>query len=94
MGKRVVGFHVEAFALLILSGRYIGFLPEHYASIWEEKGEVRKLHPKRYEALVNFSIMTAQGRSPTAAQTAFLALLRKAAATSHSGRGSVASAVA
>ncbi len=45
MGKRVVGFHVEAFALLILSGRYIGFLPEHYAAIWEEKGEVRKLHP-------------------------------------------------
>jgi DNA-binding transcriptional LysR family regulator len=80
MGKRVVGFHVEAFALLILSGRYIGFLPEHYAAIWEEKGEMRRLHPKRYEATVNFSIMTAQGRPQTVAQSAFLATLRAAAA--------------
>jgi DNA-binding transcriptional LysR family regulator len=75
-----VGFHVEAFALLILSGRYIGFLPEHYAAIWEEKGEMRRLHPKRYEATVNFSIMTAQGRPQTVAQSAFLATLRAAAA--------------
>jgi LysR family transcriptional regulator, transcriptional activator for bauABCD operon len=94
MGKRVVGFHVEAFALLILSGRYIGFLPEHYASIWEDKGEVRKLHPKRYEAVVNFSIMTAQARPHTAAQTAFLAILRKATEASHISRVAVTSAVA
>lgn len=84
MGKRVVGFHVEAFALLILSGRYIGFLPEHYAAIWEEKGEMRRLHPKRYEATVNFSIMTAQGRPQTVAQSAFLATLRAAAAAGRS----------
>jgi LysR family transcriptional regulator, transcriptional activator for bauABCD operon len=89
MGKRVVGFHVEAFALMILSGRYIGFLPEHYAAIWEEKGEMRKLHPKRYKAVVNFSIMTAQGRPQTAAQAAFLGILRKAA-----GRAAARDAVA
>jgi DNA-binding transcriptional LysR family regulator len=81
LGKRVVGFHVEAFALLILSGRYIGFLPEHYAAIWEEKGEIRRLHPKRYEAVVNFSIMTAQARPHTVAQAAFLSTLRKATGT-------------
>jgi len=84
MGKRVVGFHVEAFALLILSGRYIGVLPEHYAAIWEEKGEMRRLHPKRYEATVNFSIMTAQSRPHTVAQSAFLSTLRAAASA---GRG-------
>jgi DNA-binding transcriptional LysR family regulator len=88
MGKRVVGFHVEAFALLILSGRYIGFLPEHYAAIWEEKGEMRRLHPKRYEATVNFSIMTAQGRPHAVAQSAFLTTLRQAAATDRSNSGS------
>ena len=94
MGKRVVGFHVEAFALLILSGRYIGFLPEHYAAIWEDKGEVRKLHPKRYEAIVNFSVMTAQVRPHTVAQAAFLDTLRKATLAPHVSRGSVRSAVA
>ncbi len=94
MGKRVVGFHVEAFALLVLSGRYIGFLPEHYAAIWREKGEVRKLHPKRYEAVVNFSVMTAQGRPQTVAQTAFLNILRKATALPPVRKNSLASAVA
>lgn len=95
MGKRVVGFHVEAFALLILSGRYIGFLPEHYAAIWERQGEVRRLLPQRYEAIVNFSIMTAQGKPQTAAQTAFLNILRGSSSSSHGdSRRSMASAVA
>jgi LysR family transcriptional regulator, transcriptional activator for bauABCD operon len=78
MGKRVVGFHVEAFALLILSGCYIGFLPEHYASVWESNGEMRRLLPKRYEAVVSFASMTARGRPHTKAQDAFLACLHRA----------------
>jgi DNA-binding transcriptional LysR family regulator len=77
MGKRVVGFHVEAFALLILSGCYIGFLPEHYASVWERSGEMRRLLPKRYEALVSFASMTARGRPQTQAMSAFLACLHR-----------------
>jgi DNA-binding transcriptional LysR family regulator len=72
MGKRVVGYHVEAFALLILSGCYIGFLPEHYADVWESKGEMRRIQPKRYGAVVSFASMTARGRPATMAQTAFL----------------------
>lgn len=75
MGKRVVGFHVEAFALLILSGCYIGFLPEHYASVWESNGEMRRLLPKRYEAVVSFASMTARGRPHTKALSAFLGCL-------------------
>lgn len=75
MGKRVVAYHVEAFALLILSGCYVGFLPEHYASVWEGSGEIRRLLPKRYEAVVSFAAMTAKGRPRTAATDAFLAEL-------------------
>lgn len=77
MGKRVVGYHVEAFALLILSGAYIGFLPEHYAAVWESKGEMRRLLPKRYEAVCSFAAMTARGRPQTLAQSAFLEKLRE-----------------
>lgn len=79
MGKRVVGFHVEGFALLILSGCYIGFLPEHYASVWESSGEMRRLLPKRYEAVVSFASMTARGRPYTKALDAFLACLHRPA---------------
>lgn len=75
MGKRVVGYHVEAFALLILSGCYIGFLPEHYAAVWEDGGEIRRLQPKRYEAVVSFASITARHRPQTRAQDAFLACL-------------------
>lgn len=72
MGKRVVAFHVEAFALFILSGCYIGFLPEHYASVWESKGEIRKILPRRYGGVVSFAAMTARGQPVTLARTAFL----------------------
>ncbi len=75
MGKRVIAFHVEAFALLILSGCYIGFLPEHYASVWEQTGEIRRLLPQRYAAIVSFAAMTAKQRSRSAATDAFLAAL-------------------
>jgi DNA-binding transcriptional LysR family regulator len=77
MGKRVVGFHVEAFALLILSGCYIGFLPEHYASVWENTGEMRRLLPKRYEAVVSFASMTARNRPQTKTVEAFLGCLHR-----------------
>jgi len=85
MGKRVIGFHVEAFAMLILSGRYIGFLPEDYAAVWESKGELRKLQPKRYEAIVSFVIMTARGRPESAAQAAFASKLRQVRDTPAAG---------
>jgi LysR family transcriptional regulator, transcriptional activator for bauABCD operon len=78
MGKRVVGFHVEAFALLILSGCYIGFLPEHYASVWEGNGDMRRLLPKRYEAVVSFASMTGRGRPHSPALDAFLDCLHRA----------------
>jgi DNA-binding transcriptional LysR family regulator len=71
MGKRVVGYHIEAFALLILSGRYIGFLPEHYADVWESKGQIRRLLPAQYRARVNFAAMAARRQATSVPQAAF-----------------------
>jgi DNA-binding transcriptional LysR family regulator len=39
--------HVEGVALLILTGRYIGFLPEHYARQWCLSGQMKPLQPKK-----------------------------------------------
>lgn len=36
-------WHVEAVAMLILSGGYIGFLPTHYAAAWVASGRMRPL---------------------------------------------------
>jgi hypothetical protein len=39
--------NVEAQALLIHTGEYIGFLPSHYAEKWVAKGELRALRPEQ-----------------------------------------------
>ena len=37
--------HMESLAILILSGRYIGYLPSHFAATFVERGEMRSLLP-------------------------------------------------
>jgi DNA-binding transcriptional LysR family regulator len=41
-------FHDEGIAHLILSGEFIGYLPEHYASYWVEKGIFKSILPEKY----------------------------------------------
>ena len=40
--------HMEAQAMLILSGRFIGFLPSHIGKSWVEKGMMRALKSSSY----------------------------------------------
>ena len=37
----------EGVAMLILTGRYIGFLPEHYAQQWCLAGNMKPLQPQK-----------------------------------------------
>jgi DNA-binding transcriptional LysR family regulator len=37
--------HMESLAILILSGRYLGYLPEHFAAQFVERGEMKNLLP-------------------------------------------------
>lgn len=66
----------EAVATLILSGRFIGFLPDHYAAGFEQLGHMRHIAPAcRYE--VRFVALTRRGDAPSRLGQAFLeALLR------------------
>lgn len=50
--------NVEAAAMLILSGEYIGFLPAHYANPWVERGEMIPLLPDRFVRHSQFSLVT------------------------------------
>jgi DNA-binding transcriptional LysR family regulator len=34
---------MESLAILILSGRYIGYLPTHFAKSWERRGQMKRL---------------------------------------------------
>ena len=42
---------MEAQLILVLSGAYIGYLPEHYAQSWVEQGRLRVLLPALWPAL-------------------------------------------
>ena len=46
--------HMESLAMLILSGRYLGYLPCHYARSWEESGEMRSLLPEQMSYIDTF----------------------------------------
>ena len=48
-GARVI--HMEAQAMLILSGRFIGFLPSHIGEGWVKAGRMRSIKPSSYRFL-------------------------------------------
>jgi DNA-binding transcriptional LysR family regulator len=52
--------NMEAIAFLVISGKFIGFLPEHYASRWVAIGEMRALLPERmhYESRIELLVRT------------------------------------
>jgi DNA-binding transcriptional LysR family regulator len=40
--------NIEAQAILILSGAYIGFLPVHYAERWVARGDMYRIGPDQF----------------------------------------------
>jgi DNA-binding transcriptional LysR family regulator len=54
---------MEAQLILILSGAYIGYLPEHYARALTDKGELRVLAPATFGYQAPFSMIVRRGRS-------------------------------
>ncbi|TDF86273.1 LysR family transcriptional regulator [Pseudomonas sp. H9] len=63
--------NVEARAMMIVSGQYIGFLPLHYAQPWVDKGELRRLCPEQYAPQLSFDIIRHRGVSPPRTVVAF-----------------------
>jgi len=43
MSLKAISHVTEGVLFLILSGSYLGFLPTHFARIWEERGEIRPI---------------------------------------------------
>ena len=54
---------VDAQLLLILSGKYIGYLPEHYAWPWIKENRLRVLLPNEFGFQSPFSAICKRGRS-------------------------------
>ena len=54
---------IEAQLTLILSGRFIGYLPEHYARSWQQQGALLRLLPEHFNFCAPFSFAFRRGRA-------------------------------
>ncbi len=81
--ETATAFNMEATATLILSGRFIGHLPTHYAEPWVARGALRSLLPSRAAYRTRFELVQRKGPPPAPAvdlfQTDLLAAFAAAA---------------
>ncbi len=59
--RRAFASNMEALALLILTGGYIGYLPHHFAMPWVDRGEMWPLGESRLSYDSTFSMVTSKG---------------------------------
>ena len=76
--RAATGFDQESIATLILSGRFLGFLPDHYAHSFVQTGQMRSVTPDLFRYDCEFFAITR--RSPELARStrALLACLQEA----------------
>ncbi|MBB1488028.1 LysR family transcriptional regulator [Oceanospirillum sediminis] len=51
-------YHDQGIAHMVLSGRFIGYLPEHYANQWVEKGQLKAILPEQYHYEIPVMLIT------------------------------------
>lgn len=72
---------MEAQLILILSGGYVGYLPEHYAQSWVDQGRLKVLLPAEFGYQSQFSLALRRGRSRELPLQAMRELLQPAKAS-------------
>lgn len=67
----------EGIAFLILTGGYIGFLPDHFAAGWVAQGVMRPLHPQQFCYDIPLNVALRKGRRPNLVLEYFLQSLEQ-----------------
>ncbi len=62
----------EGLAFLIMSGRYVGYLPRRYSANWVSNGEMRALPEERFSHELELSLMVRRGEAVGPVMRAFL----------------------
>lgn len=68
----------EAVATLVLSGAYVGFLPDHYAAPFVRDARMRAVAPARLRYLCRFACIRRRAPAPLRVTQAFCEALRRA----------------
>ncbi|MHA7775773.1 LysR family transcriptional regulator [Roseibium sp. M-1] len=69
---------IEPQLLLIRSGQYVGFLPDHLAERWCEKGELRRFELPDFTYSAQFFLFTARDNRNSSLVTALIQAVRNA----------------
>ncbi|GAA3544675.1 LysR family transcriptional regulator [Zobellella aerophila] len=64
--------NIEALAILIISGAYLGFLPVHFAAQWVKTGDMRQLAATQLRLISPFDVITRRGIAPPPILRAFI----------------------
>jgi LysR family transcriptional regulator, transcriptional activator for bauABCD operon len=78
MVRSATGFDQESIATLILSGRFLGFLPIHYAQSFVAAGQMRAVKPALFHYECDFFGIVRRSPQPSRATRAFQACLEQA----------------
>jgi DNA-binding transcriptional LysR family regulator len=70
-------YHDEGIAHLILSGHFIGYLPEHFASSWVDKGLFKAILPERYHYQIPVELISSKANNNSPLAQASIELLKK-----------------
>lgn len=76
--RKATGFDQESIATLVLSGRYLGFLPDHYAESFEQRKQMRAVNPAKLHYACKFVSIIRRSPLPSRATQAFRECLLEA----------------
>ncbi len=76
--RQATAFDQEAIATLVLSGRFLGFLPDHYAAGFVRRQLMRPLQPALFRYLCQFLAIVRRSPEPSRAARVFQACLQQA----------------
>ena len=76
--RAATGFDQESIATLILSGQYLGFLPDHYAEAFERQGRMQTVNPALFRYSCRFVSLMRRSPAPARAAQAFAQCLQAA----------------
>lgn len=71
LDRAATGFDQEAIATLVLSGAYLGFLPDHYAESFVKAGQLRAVYPQRFRYSCRFASVIRRSPAPSRVVRAF-----------------------
>ena len=72
---KATAFDQEAIATLILSGKFLGFLPDHYAAGFVGLGQMRVVNPELFRYACSFLGILRRSPEPSRAARVFQACL-------------------